>query len=141
MFAEELLNAELLSQDLLQEPDSVNKIHEMVYESVSSAYLRFPNLVRPLVVASVGPEEYNKSKALVTTAIMHELQNPDPRYYQCLDESLDIANTLGERLGALPPEEFFGLLQPVFAEDQWKLVAVGALLGLVAGYLQWLLMT
>ncbi|QQD17083.1 hypothetical protein I6N98_11970 [Spongiibacter nanhainus] len=141
VFAKELLNAELLSKDLLREPGSVDKIQELVYRSISEAYAKFPNLVRPLVVASIGPEEYAKSKEVVAGIVMEELRNPDPRYYQCIDESLDIANTLGERLGKMPPDEFFGLLHPVIAEDQWKLVAVGAALGLVAGYLQWLFLS
>ncbi|AKH70763.1 hypothetical protein IMCC21906_03123 [Spongiibacter sp. IMCC21906] len=137
VFSKELLNAETLAKDLLKEPKSVDKIQELVYESVSNAYLRFPNLVRPLLVASIGPDEYAKSKQIVTDIIVHEMQDPDPRYYEIIDESMEIETTLSERIGQLPPDEFFGLLHPVVAEDQWKLIAVGAVLGLAAGIMQW----
>ena len=50
-------------------------------------------------------------------------------------------NTIAERLGSLPPEEFYELLHPVVAEDEWKLIAVGAALGMGAGYWQWALLT
>ena len=40
------------------------------------------------------------------------------------------------RLQALPCEEFEGVLHPVFEEDEWKLIAVGGLLGLWVGAFQ-----
>jgi hypothetical protein len=39
----------------------------------------------------------------------------------------------------LPPDEFVDFLRPVFQEDEWKLVLTGALLGMIAGCLQLLL--
>lgn len=141
VFAQKLLNAETLSQDLLGEPSSVDKIHDMIYEAVSDSYLKFSNVVRPFVVATVGPDEYKKSKEIVTRVVMEELRKPDPRYYDYIDRSLDIADTLGSRLAQLPPEDFYALLHPIVAEDKWKLTSVGALLGGAAGYLQWLLLS
>jgi hypothetical protein len=44
-------------------------------------------------------------------------------------------------VGDLPPEEFYELLHPVVAEDEWKLIAVGAVLGMCAGFLQWVMLT
>ena len=41
----------------------------------------------------------------------------------------------------MAPEEFFELLHPVVEEDEWKLMAVGAVLGFGAGICQWLLLT
>ncbi len=37
---------------------------------------------------------------------------------------------------ALPPEEFEGLLHPVFQEDEWKLVLMGGVLGVIIGFAQ-----
>ncbi|WP_269811734.1 hypothetical protein [Nocardia acididurans] len=36
----------------------------------------------------------------------------------------------------MTPDEFEGLLRPTFKQDEWKLVAVGALLEFVIGELQ-----
>lgn len=66
---------------------------------------------------------------------------PDSRSFAYIDEALDVENTIAERLGRLSPAEFYELLHPVVAEDEWKLVAVGAALGLGAGYWQWALLT
>ena len=42
-------------------------------------------------------------------------------------------------MSSLPPDEFVGFLRPVFQEDEWKLILVGAILGMVAGFLQLLI--
>ncbi|TPS15715.1 DUF445 domain-containing protein, partial [Acinetobacter baumannii] len=34
------------------------------------------------------------------------------------------------------PSEFEGMLRPAFKEDEWALIAVGAVLGFVVGELQ-----
>ena len=70
-----------------------------------------------------------------------ELKRPDRRSLAYIDEALDVEETIAERVGNLPPEEFFDLLHPIIAEDEWKLLAVGAILGLGAGWWQWALLT
>jgi hypothetical protein len=50
-------------------------------------------------------------------------------------------NPLGEKIGDMSPEDFYGLLRPSVEQDEWKVVAVGTALGCLAGYLQWLTLT
>ena len=47
-----------------------------------------------------------------------------------------IEKLLKERMEALTPEEFQGILRPAFQADEWKLVAIGGLLGLATGFVQ-----
>ena len=54
---------------------------------------------------------------------------------------MDIAQTLASRLEVLPPPEFEGMLRPAFKEDEWILILVGAVLGLLVGVGQLLLFT
>ena len=50
--------------------------------------------------------------------------------------AFDIEPTVRERLQALPPDKFEQVLHPVFEEDEWKLIAVGAVIGLIVGFAQ-----
>jgi len=52
------------------------------------------------------------------------------------DQVLDLENTLRTKMAALPSTEFVGFLRPVFQEDEMKLIIVGAILGGLAGILQ-----
>ncbi len=52
------------------------------------------------------------------------------------ERALRLEETFFDRMSNLPPEEFQGFLRPVFQEDEWKLILVGAVLGAIAGALQ-----
>lgn len=47
-----------------------------------------------------------------------------------------IEELLRSRMESLSPEEFQDVLRPAFQEDEWKLIVVGAVLGLAAGFAQ-----
>lgn len=54
--------------------------------------------------------------------------------------ALDIRNTVVAKMRQLTPIEFEGILRPAFKQDEWKLIAVGAIIGGLVGELQVLLL-
>jgi len=52
------------------------------------------------------------------------------------DEALHIGDDLCEKMRNLSPEEFENVLRPAYQQDEWKLILVGAILGMGAGFLQ-----
>ena len=90
---------------------------------------------------SVGSQEYTKMRQIISERSFSELQQPDKRSFRFINQNMDVENTVAERLGALSSEEFYDLLEPIISQDEWKLIAVGAALGLIAGILQWLLLS
>lgn len=62
----------------------------------------------------------------------------DPAYAH-LDERLAIKETMAEKMVAMTPEEFEGVLRPAFQADERTLIIVGAALGFLVGELQVLL--
>jgi hypothetical protein len=71
-------------------------------------------------------------------AVAKAAQNPKdyPDLHQYMTTMLDIEDTLSHRLKLLPPKDFEDLLHPVFQEDEIILIAVGGVLGAVAGLMQ-----
>merc|ERR1712150_108544 len=53
-----------------------------------------------------------------------------------LNKSMKISETLAWRLTRLSPEEFKDIIHPIFKDDEWILLLVGALLGVVIGLVQ-----
>ena len=49
---------------------------------------------------------------------------------------MDIEATLIAAMKVLPAREFERVLHPAFEEDEWKLIGVGGLLGLLVGIFQ-----
>jgi hypothetical protein len=50
--------------------------------------------------------------------------------------ALDVADTIERRMRGLSRVEYERLLRPAFRQDEWKLIAVGAVIGALVGELQ-----
>ena len=57
-----------------------------------------------------------------------------------LTQAMDVAKMVEERMLKLTSVEYEGLLRPAFRQDEWKLIAVGGIIGFLVGELQVLLM-
>jgi uncharacterized membrane protein YheB (UPF0754 family) len=141
VMASDLVTAEIVVGEMLKINESVDRLRELIHREVNRALEEAQGVFKPLAVVSIGPSEYARISAIVGDRAFEELIRPDSRSFAYIDEALDVENTIAERLGRLSPAEFYELLHPVVAEDEWKLVAVGAALGLGAGYWQWALLT
>ncbi len=141
VFANDLITAEVIMGEMLKTEHALDRIRDVIQREVNRALEDTQGVFKPLTVLSLGRTEYAKIGKIISERAFEEFQNPDKRAYRYLDEAFDIEETVAERVGALPPDEFFELLHPVIAEDEWKLIAVGGLLGLGAGCWQWALLT
>jgi uncharacterized membrane protein YheB (UPF0754 family) len=53
-----------------------------------------------------------------------------------LTEALDVGNIIAQKMNDLSRVEYEELLRPAFRQDEWKLIAVGAIIGFLVGELQ-----
>lgn len=141
VMANELVTAEIVVGELLKVNESVDRLRDMIHREVNRAIEEAQGVFKPIAVVSIGPSEYRRITCIVGDRAFEELIRPDSRSFAYIDEALDVENTIAERMGDLPPEEFYELLHPVVAEDEWRLIAVGAVLGMGAGFWQWALLT
>ncbi|MBL4865013.1 MAG: hypothetical protein JKY67_01400 [Pseudomonadales bacterium] len=89
---------------------------------------------------AVGPSGYIKLKRSIENKAIEIStdQFDDPKFNE--ERASLVANLIQERMENLSPAEFQDLLRPAFEEDEWILIAIGALLGLLAGTAQLFLM-
>ncbi|MBV1882379.1 MAG: hypothetical protein KUG82_12140 [Pseudomonadales bacterium] len=87
---------------------------------------------------AIGPSGYVRlKKSIEEKAIeISTDQFDDPVFNE--ERANLVANLIQERMENLSPAEFQDLLRPAFEEDEWILIAIGALLGLLAGTIQFL---
>jgi uncharacterized membrane protein YheB (UPF0754 family) len=91
--------------------------------------------MRSLVRAAIG-ETMDKMKAEAVDALMMDLATTMKSAEAYTQEALDMENTMVSKMVALKPIEFERLLHPVFEEDEWKLIVMGGVLGVVIGVIQ-----
>lgn len=92
--------------------------------------------LRPLAQAAVGLEGYAELREKVADKAVAVSTDPfdDPFFNE--SRARVVERLLRERMESLPSEEFQDLLRPCFQEDEMKLIVLGGVLGLAAGFAQ-----
>jgi len=91
---------------------------------------------KPFVVLMAGTQRYVDIKQTICDRLMQKLPESLTSLYDYANESLDLQGEVERNLLRLSPQEFEQVLHPIFQEDEWILIAVGAVLGAIAGGLQ-----
>jgi uncharacterized membrane protein YheB (UPF0754 family) len=130
-----ILTPEKLFDYIFRSPDchlTRQIMEDEVSKAVDDVVRSLPSLVK-LVLTN---QKLSELKSVAVFNLMNELPLYIGVIYPYTESALDIRNTIGEKMAALPPKKFIDFLRPAFQEDEWKLIAVGAALGGVAGMLQ-----
>jgi len=93
-----------------------------------------------LVTATIGPARLREMKEAAATRTLDRLPDTVRHAEGYLTEAMNVANMVEMRMLALTPVEYEGLLRPAFRQEEWKLIAVGGVIGFLVGELQVLLM-
>jgi uncharacterized membrane protein YheB (UPF0754 family) len=109
---------------------------ELVELHVNDAVERYVAFVQPYFALGVGFESYYKMKEVSIKRLFEDSEKYLPYSYEYTDKAMRIGDDLCERMKALSPEEFEGVLRPAYEADEWKLILTGALLGMGAGFMQ-----
>ncbi len=95
--------------------------------------------VRGAALLTMGPRAYADLKMnlvdRVVEASLRPLQDPELNRVH----GVMLKKSLSTRMRQMSSKEFQGLLRPAFQEDEWILIAMGAVMGFIAGCVQlWL---
>jgi uncharacterized membrane protein YheB (UPF0754 family) len=93
-------------------------------------------VARPLVVFAVGSRRYQDMKLSIAEQIMNRLPETMRYIEDYATDAMDIRNVLVSKMKQLSPHEFERLLRPAFEQDEWILIATGAVLGFAVGEAQ-----
>jgi len=93
-------------------------------------------VIRTALQLTVGTEGYMELKQTIADKAVDMSMEPlsDPAFNK--DRAAIIEKIFSERMKALSPAEFQDLLRPAFQEDEWILIALGAVMGFIAGWIQ-----
>jgi len=138
--AKEVLTVGNIARHLLYGPKS-DRTRKMIRDSLRPEIDRSVGVAQPIVRATTGDESYESMReSLVTEPIEYGYELlKDPDFNR--ERSIRMKELIAKEMKKLPPEEYVLMLRPAFEEDEWLLIAVGALLGFVAGWVQLLVVT
>jgi len=78
-------------------------------------------------------EDAKKDVIRISLSVLPEYTDEIAAY---AEQRMDINAILGRRLSRLEPDKFEQIIHPIFQEDEWILLLVGAVLGLLMGLAQ-----
>ena len=135
LIAQEVVTPRNIMESVLKGPLS-ERIFTLVHRHVQRAVDEQSSITKPLVVLAVGSAKYQELKREVAQRLMDSLPETIRHMEGYAEEAMDLRNTLSTKMQQLNEHEFERLLRPAFEQDEWILIAVGAVLGFLVGELQ-----
>lgn len=138
--AEEIVTIGNVADNLLYGSQS-DRTRKMIRDAIRPEVDRVVGVAGPLVRMTTGVDEYEAIRETVADRTVDRTISPlkDPEFNAERSEAIE--TLMRERIQALSSQDFVGLLRPAFVEDEWMLILLGAVLGLLAGWLQLLVVT
>ena len=122
------------STDIVLHGSGSAQLLELIELHVNDAIERYVALAQPYFALGVGSERYYRMKQLAVQQIFDSTDKYLFYAHEYANNALQVGADLCERMQALSPEEFEGVLRPAYQADEWKLIVVGAILGMLAGF-------
>lgn len=135
IIAEKILTSRNIFESMIEGPAS-DRLISLIQKHVKKAVDTIAGISKPFLQLSAGTRKYKTIKAHIADRFVEELPGSIRHMFTYAEEALAIEETLREKMASLSPIEFEAFLRPVFQEDEAKLIAVGAILGAVAGVAQ-----
>jgi len=135
MIAREIITIPNLLEAVLRGPKS-DRLFTMITREVQKTIDAQASVVKPFVAIAVGTKKFQEMKQTAATKAAERVPETIRYAENYAINALDVRNTIVDRMKKLSALEFEQLLRPAFRQDEWKLIAVGAVIGGLVGELQ-----
>ena len=116
--------------------DKSSAVSKLIKKHITNVVDHAAGSSKEMIRLISGNRKYQIIRNIAFSSFMEDLRIIVSQTFNYTEEALDLENTLRSRMQALPPWEFASFLHPIFEEDEWKLITVGAFLGGLAGLAQ-----
>lgn len=131
--ATRVLNADNIVKTVMQS-QGAERMNEIIENRVGALIDEYAS--HPLAVVLIPESERAALRSDLLQRIEEEWPKPGGFFHTFAGESVDLDGELERRMKSLDRESYEGVLRPAFQQDEWKLIAAGAVLGTMAGILQ-----
>lgn len=133
--ADDLLAPEIMLDSILHGPGA-DSVMALIAAEVGSAFEAQTGRATPLVRLAVGTARYNALKAALAEKAIARIPTTFTEARDFAHRTLNLENTIVEKMELLTSEEYESILRPVFKDDEPTIIAAGAILGGLVGELQ-----
>jgi uncharacterized membrane protein YheB (UPF0754 family) len=132
VIADDIITVRNFGEELLRGPRG-DKTKTLIAGSLRPAIDRAAGPLLPAVRLAMGPREYERFREGVATESVEYTVTPlqDPDFNR--DRAKEVHGMIVDRMRKLPPADFAEMMRSAMREDEWLLLAHGAVLGVVGG--------
>lgn len=138
LIARDVLNVHNVVEAVLTGSRS-DRLFAMIQRQVQQTIDAQTSITKPLMMLAVGSRRFMDMKQAAVRKAMQRVPETVRHVEGYATRALNIGETIKQKMRMLTSEEYEGLLRPAFRQDEWKLIAVGAIIGGLVGELQVLL--
>jgi uncharacterized membrane protein YheB (UPF0754 family) len=135
IIAREIITIPNLLEAILRGPKS-DRLFQMITREVHRSIDAQASVAKPFVAIAVGTKRFQEMKQTAAAKAAERVPETIRHAEAYAINALDVRNTIVDRMRRLSSLEFESLLRPAFRQDEWKLIAVGAIIGGLVGELQ-----
>lgn len=132
VIADDIITLENIGDELLHGA-SADRTRQMVASALRPAIDQSVGSVRPLIRLAVGPREYDAIRETVALEGVEYTMTPLTDAGFNREQSKKIRTLIAERMREMDPHDFSDMLRSAIKQDEWLLIAHGAVLGIVGG--------
>jgi len=134
--ASKIITIENIFEYIIRGPGS-EKLRSIVQKQIEHTINQTAGLLKSLVEISTGSKLFVHIRNIACFRFMQELPMNIRHVFGYAENALNLEQILREKMIGLSSVEFEAFLRPVFKEDEMKLIIIGAILGGIAGLLQY----
>jgi uncharacterized membrane protein YheB (UPF0754 family) len=135
LLANDIFSADVLFEAILHGPTS-DRLFSSIEREVSRSLDDQAGFAAPLVTLAVGTKRYREVKEAIVSLLIERLPDTMAEAKDYAAKTLDIENLIIGKMNQLSPDQYEGILRPVFKDDEMLMISVGAVLGFLVGELQ-----
>lgn len=134
VISEDIITLENIGDELLHGA-SADRTRQMVQTALRPAIDQAVGGVRPLVRLAVGPQEYDAIRETVALEGVKYTMTPLSDEQFVREQASRVRDLIADRMRDMPPQDFSEMLRSAMRQDEWLLIAHGAVLGIAGGVL------
>jgi uncharacterized membrane protein YheB (UPF0754 family) len=138
MVSSKIINIENIFEYIIRGPGR-EKLTKIVQNQIEKTIEETAGIAKPIIEIMKGSDVFEYIRNIASFKFMQELPMNIRNIFGYAENALDLEKVLRTKMISLSPEEFESFLRPVFKEDETTLIIIGAVLGGIAGILQFLL--
>lgn len=135
LMATDLLSPERLMLAVLSGPGAP-LFSRLIEQEVHRAVDEQLGVTRPVVRVLLGTRRYDHLKSVAATGVLSRLSQTMQELTPYAESALDLEHVIADKMSRLSNEQFEAIMRPIFKDDEWLMISVGAVLGALVGELQ-----